>query len=294
MLTRTRTATLIGYLSVLIWSCDALVTTYLKTIPALQTVSLLFAISTLILLTVVVFRSSLSMLIMHALDYRRDIMVATLCLFGTHFFYIQAFKYAKPIFADLINYLWPVYLFLLMTAFTARRATRNEWIGLVLATCGVILLFCPADLREFFHLLEDIRGYVYAFLAGLSWALYNLYFSDESRHLGYHELTITFAALTVLAFSTHMMFDPTMQPTHTQFALISLLSICSVTLGYFLWNHGIQHGDPQVLSILSYQTPILSVVWLVFMGQASFSRNNIAATILITIGTYFCMKETSD
>lgn len=132
----------------------------------MQVLSMLFVISACLMAVIHGYRFLFTE---HALTriQIQSCLVATLCLLGTHFFYIEAFKYADPLFADLVTYLWPVYLFLMMSITQARSVQRREWMGLLIATVGICVLFWPSTHTPNMNQPQQYLGILAAFGAGL-------------------------------------------------------------------------------------------------------------------------------
>ena len=74
-------------------------------------------------------------------------------------------------------------------------------------------------------------------------------------------------------------------PTFNQWLQLFVMGITTQGLAYFCWDIGAKHGNIQLLSILSYGNPILSVSFLACFGLAAMSvKLAISALMVSTAG----------
>jgi len=65
---------------------------------------------------------------------------------------------------------------------------------------------------------------------------------------------------------------------------IAGLGMGPVGLAFYVWDHGVKHGDIQVLGACSYLAPLLSTLALIMAGFADWSGTIIVACLMITCG----------
>ena len=129
-----RSATLIGFTAVLMWSLLAMLTAASGRVPPFQLTAMAFAISGLLGLVWIVATGRMGELVLPA----RAWLLGVGGLFGFHFFYFTALRAAPPVEASLVAYLWP----LLIVVFSALLpGERLRWYHLAGALLGLVGTF---------------------------------------------------------------------------------------------------------------------------------------------------------
>ncbi len=204
----------------------------------------------------------------------------TLGYFGYHFFLFYAFRYALAVEANLINYLWPLLLVLLTPLFFPdKKLGIHHVLGGVLAVIGcVVLVSGSASYRP-----DDMKGYLLAFAAAWTWPLYSL---------GKKKLPPTpLAAIGgfcfgagVLCFLVHFSIEPLVNIQPRDGLLLLLMGLGPFGIAFYTWDKALAEGDPRLIGALTYLTPILSTMGLVFFGGEPFGTRTLVAMALIIGG----------
>ena len=258
-----RTATLVGFGAVALWSLLALFTAATGTVPPFQLAAMTFAIGGAV--------GALSWLARPAglRALRQPPVVWALGvsgLFGYHALYFAALRLAPPAEAGLINYLWPLLIVLFSALLPGERVKAAHVLGALLGFAGVVVLIggrADLDLRAEYGL-----GYLCAFVAAFVWSGYSVL----SRRFG----SVPTDAVAGFCFATsalsvvcHLAFEGTLWPADAMqwFALIAL-GIGPVGIAFYLWDIGVKRGDIRLLGVGSYAAPVLSTLFLVLGGYA--------------------------
>ena len=70
-------------------------------------------------------------------------------------------------------------------------------------------------------------------------------------------------ATAVLSLICHVAFEETVLPsTPMEWSMVALLGAFPVGLAFFVWDHGVKHGDIQLIGTAAYATPVLSTLLL--------------------------------
>ena len=124
---------------------------------------------------------------------RRDLPWAAIMgltgIVGYHFFFFSSLRYTEVANTAIINALSPVVTGLLAAAFIRERLTAANYLGVVLATLGVLLLISDGDpvrllAREF------NRGDLLMLASVLCWAAYALIVKSLSARYSGYTLTL--------------------------------------------------------------------------------------------------------
>lgn len=208
-------------------------------------------------------------------------VIGLLGVFGNDIFFVAAFKYGPPAQIDLINYLWPVFVVMFAGFLPRERFLWRHLFAALIGLMGIALLISNGQGLSGFN-PKYITGYWLAFLDAIVWAIYTL----AARH--YNKAPIEMIGLycglgALLAAGLHLVFEPTVMPTHNQWAVLFIMGLTSQGFAYFLWDYGVKHGNFRLLSVLSYGNPIISIALLVFFKQSNLSVNLVLATLLVSL-----------
>lgn len=201
--------------------------------------------------------------------------------FGYHFFLFYSFRFAPAVEANLINYMWPVIMVLLTPVFF--KGTPLKWyhiVGAVLAVTGcVFLVFGHGGELD----VANLKGYLLAFGAALSWPLYSL---GKKRMPPTSVWAIGGFCLgaSILSFLTHIWLEPRVVLQFHDAWKLFLMGVGPFGVAFYCWDLALSRGDARVMGALSYLTPVLSTLGLVIFAGFELSDVAIKAMVLIIGG----------
>ncbi|UOK69288.1 aromatic amino acid exporter YddG [Ancylobacter polymorphus] len=275
-----RTATLIGFSAILLWSTLALTTSSTGAVPPFLLTALTFAIGGAVGLVTAVARGV-------GLGVLRQPWPVWLHgvggLFGYHFFYFSALKLAPPAEAGLIAYLWPL-LIVLMSAFLPGEGLRPAHIiGALMGLAGTVVLL-GARAGGFGFAPEYVPGYLAAALCAVIWSVYSV---ASRRFASVPTEVVAGFCLATAALSAlcHVLFEPSVWPAGAgEWLAVVALGIGPVGIAFYTWDIGMKRGDIRLLGVMSYAAPVLSTLLLVLAGFAALSWSLGLACALIVGG----------
>ncbi|MFT7680816.1 MAG: drug/metabolite transporter (DMT)-like permease [Moritella dasanensis] len=279
-------ATLYGFMAIGLWGTLALLGTITANIPAFQLLSLCFSISAVI---IVIKRIAIkkSVFTKPSLTLTQWLL-GIIGLFGFHFCYFMALKFAPVIEVSLIVYLWPL---LLATLVANKQSRFRALIGGSLGFIGIAFIIVGnGDLT----LNSEYRiGYLLAAICAIIWGCYSWFLSTSDNEV--EDIAWLSAAVALLALIAHWQFET----SHWNFSLsewggILLLGLGPVGGAFYLWDIALKKGNQQLLASLSFSTPLISSVILAIAGFNAWSINIIVALGLVLAGAVIAnMKEKS-
>jgi len=280
------TATLVGFVAILLWSLLALFTASSGNVPPFQLAAMTFAIGT----SIGVVRWILNPSVISALKQPLAVWaLGVIGLFGYHFAYFTALRNAPPVDASLIAYLWPLFIVLFSALLPGEKLRLHHIIGTILGLFGAVLIVTKGVFVNFQS--EYLYGYIMAFACALIWSSYSLL----SRRFAYVSTDIVTGFCLVTAFLSmlaHLMLEQTVWPANiSQWLAIVGLGLGPVVLAFYTWDYGVKHGDIQVLGAASYIAPLLSTLILIVAGFAELTTIVVVACILITLGSIVAAKD---
>lgn len=277
------TATLVGFVAVLLWSLLAFLTAASGTMPAFQLTAVTFAIG------------GVSLLVIRPGSLRamrqppRVWLLGVGGLFGYHFAYFFALRSAPPVEAGLINYLWPLLIVVFSAFLPGERLKWQHLLGCALALAGAVLVVTRGQ-----GLTLDaqyIPGYFAALCAALIWSSYSV-LSRRFASVPSEAITGFCLATAVLAMVCHLLLEPTVWPDSPwQWAAVLGLGLGPVGLAFYVWDIGVKQGDIQVLGAASYSAPLLSTLILILTGYAAYTHLVLVACLLITLGAVVAARD---
>jgi drug/metabolite transporter (DMT)-like permease len=172
--------------------------------------------------------------------------------------------------ANIINYLWPLWVLILSVPLLKEPLTWNKVLGMLVSFAGVYLLVSGGSWIRF--RAENLPAYASAAAGAFFWGL----FSVLSKRQGQHEpLTalflylgasfVCFAILAlILAGAGAIQLVP---PSGRAWLMVAAVGAGANGLGALFWVLALRYSDTALASTLVYLTPFLALVYLaVFRG----------------------------
>jgi drug/metabolite transporter (DMT)-like permease len=278
-------ATLIGFSAVAMWALLALFTAASGDVPPFQLAALSFAIATAV---------GLAWQTISPPPVRRQVPLKVWAfgvagLFGYHFLYFTALRNAPAVEASLIAYLWPLLIVLGSAAMPGERLRWHHVAGALMGLVGTALLVTKDG--SFALEARYAPGYAAALGCALVWSTYSL----GSRRLPDVPTTAVTgfcAGSAVLAALCHLLMEETVWPASSlEWLAVLGLGLMPVGAAFYAWDHGIKHGNIQVLGASSYAAPLLSTLVLVAAGLAEPTFEVAAACLMITGGAALAARS---
>lgn len=261
------------------WALLALLTARSGAMPPFQLAAMTFAIATLVGLIAMKARGT-GMAV-----FRQPPAVWILGvggLFGYHALYFAALRNAPAAEASLIAYLWPLFIVLGSAMLPGERLRWFHAAGALLGLTGAALIVTGGGAIAFSP--DYVFGYALAGLCALTWSSYSL-LSRRFGKVPSDVVTAFCAATAVLSLVAHLIFEATVWPqTPGEWLAVLLLGLLPVGGAFYVWDHGVKHGDIQLIGASSYAAPLLSTLILVAAGETAMTGAIVAAAVLITLG----------
>lgn len=280
------TSTLIGTIAILLWSFLALFTAASGEIPPFQLNAMAFAVGTLVgMAKWIKDPASIKKLRQPPLAWALGVAG----LFGYHFFYFTALRNAPTIEASLIAYLWPLLIVVFSAFLPGERLKWQHLVGSILGLSGAVLIVTGG--QGFTFNTDFTYGYLMALLSALTWSTYSV-LSRRFAKVPTDTVTGFCAATAILSLGGHLIWETTIWPQDmTQWIAVIGVGLGPLGLAFYVWDHGVKHGDIQVIGAASYATPLLSTFLLISFGVAQFNFAIGASSLLITLGAIIAAKD---
>lgn len=201
-------------------------------------------------------------------------------LFGFHFLLFIALRYAPPVEANLVNYLWPLFMVVLAPLFLRGVTLRAVHVAAaLLGFAGAAIAILGAGTNAAGGGWS--WGYLPALGSAFIWASYSLL---TQRVAPFPTAAIGLFGLVSGVFSLlcHWALEPAVALSGRDAVLIALMGLGPLGAAFFLWDKALKLGDARQIGILSYLTPLGSTALLMLVsGRVLTWSIGLAAAMII-------------
>jgi drug/metabolite transporter (DMT)-like permease len=199
-------------------------------------------------------------------------------LFGFHFLLFLALRFAPPVEANLVNYLWPLLIVILTPVLLPGwpLTPRHVVAALVgLAGAAIAIGVAPVTMTP-----RAALGFALAGGSATVWACYSLL---VRRVPPFSSWAIGGFALAsgVLSLACHALFEPRVPLAGGDLVKLAALGLGPMGAAFYLWDIAMKRGDPRVVGVLAYATPVLSTALLLIVTGRALTASIALAAILI-------------
>ena len=210
-------------------------------------------------------------------------------LFGFHFLLFIALRNAPPVEANLVNYLWPLFMVVLAPVLLKGVTLRPlHVVAALLGFTGAAIAILGARNGSATTGATAYWGFVPALGSAFIWASYSLW---TQRVPAFSTAAIGLFGLVsgLLALVCHALLEPSVALSSRDWLLIALCGLGPLGAAFYLWDMALKRGDARQIGILSYITPLASTgLLLVLTGRPLSWTIALAALMIISaavIGT---------
>jgi drug/metabolite transporter (DMT)-like permease len=202
-------------------------------------------------------------------------------LFGFHFLLFIALRIAPPVEANLVNYLWPLFIVVLAPLFLPGVTLRaGHVVGGLLGFAGAAIAILGAGGTSG---AGWSWGYLPALGSAFIWASYSLL---TKRVAAFPTAAIGLFGLIsgLLSLLCHLVFETTPQVSGSDWLLLAVMGLGPLGAAFFLWDRALKLGDARQIGVLSYITPLASTALLLLVTGRGLSWSIALAAVLIVGG----------
>ena len=207
----------------------------------------------------------------------RTLALGVYGLFGFHFLLFIALRYAPPVQANLVNYLWPLGMVVLAPLFLpGMKLHWRQVLAALLGFAGAALAIVGGQSVEG----GLAWGYVPALASAFVWASYSLL---TQRVPPFATSAIGLFALVsgVLSLVCHALLEPAAQVSEQDWPWLVLMGLGPLGAAFYLWDAALKRGNAQQIGLLSFLTPLLSTLLLLWHRAEPVSMSVTLAAVMI-------------
>jgi drug/metabolite transporter (DMT)-like permease len=201
-------------------------------------------------------------------------------LFGFHFLLFIALRHAPAVEANLVNYLWPLFMVVLAPLFLKGMQLRGKHVAAaLLGFAGAAIAILGAREGN-----AGGTGWAWGYLPALGsafiWASYSLL---TQRVAAFPTAAIGLFGLVsgVLSLLCHWALEPAVALSARDWALLAVMGLGPLGAAFFLWDKALKLGDARQIGILSYLTPLCSTALLMLVSGRALSGSITLAAVMI-------------
>ena len=198
-------------------------------------------------------------------------------LFGFHFLLFIALRHAPPVQANLVNYLWPLGIVLMAPLFLPGMRLHGLHIAAAfLGFAGAALAIVGGrDLQGGFA-----WGYIPALASAFIWASYSLL---TRRVPAFPSAAIGLFGLVsgLLSLLCHALLETPVDLSAHDWALLAAMGLGPLGGAFYLWDAALKRGDARQIGVLSFLTPLLSTLALLWLRGEWPSASVVLAAVMI-------------
>jgi drug/metabolite transporter (DMT)-like permease len=199
-------------------------------------------------------------------------------LFGFHFLLFIALRHAPAVEANLVNYLWPLFIVALSPLFLPSIRLRSVHVAAALLGFAGAVIAIVGGAGGVSG--RWAWGYVPALGSAFIWASYSLM---TRRVQAFPTTAIGLFGLVsgALSLMCHAALEPAVALSVRDISLIALMGLGPLGAAFFLWDKALKLGDARQIGILSYITPLASTAGLLLVTGRPLHWSIAVATALI-------------
>jgi drug/metabolite transporter (DMT)-like permease len=219
--------------------------------------------------------------LLHVRQWRvpaRTLLLGIGGLFGFHFLLFLALRFAPAVEANLVNYLWPLLIVVLTpVVLPGWCLTRRHAVAAMLGFAGAALAIgvAPSTLTP-----QAVLGFSLAAGSATMWACYSL-LCRRARPFSSWAIGGFAMASGSLALLCHVLFEAPAAWRDGDALKLVVLGLGPMGAAFYLWDIAMKRGDPRVIGVLAYATPLLSTGLLLVVTGQPLTLALAVATLLI-------------
>jgi drug/metabolite transporter (DMT)-like permease len=201
-------------------------------------------------------------------------------LFGFHFLLFIALRHAPPVEANLVNYLWPLFMVVLAPLFLAGVKLRAlHVLAALLGFGGAAIAILGAG-----NGAAGSGGWSWGFVPALAsafiWASYSL-LTQRVKPFPTAAIGLFGGVSGLLSLLCHWALEPQAVLSGRDWLLLAVMGLGPLGAAFFLWDKALKLGDARQIGILSYLTPLGSTALLMMVSGRALSWSIGLAAVMI-------------
>ncbi|WP_291492902.1 DMT family transporter [Desulfurella sp.] len=238
----------------------------------LDNIQMLFyssVISTFVLFLFVIFQKKIKLLFSYKLeDYFYMALIGFIGIYFNYLMLYKAFSIADAAVVFILNYTWPVFLFIFSIFVFKEKLTIRKIFAILISFFGITVIITKGNIAKINF--GNIEGDFFAILAALSAATYSIIGKKKNFE---KTTSVFFYFLFVLFFITPTLFilSSFKIPDIKSLFWLFINGTFINGISFIFWFKALENLKTHIISNAIYLTPFLSLIYLnIFLGQKIF------------------------
>lgn len=214
---------------------------------------------------------------------KRTMIFVAAGLMGNNAFYLAAISRIGPAEANVVHYLWPVFLVALASIIHRKTPTLIQLMGISAGFAGVAIALAPKV-----GIGLDLNGVLLGVCGALTFAIYSVVRSLAPADGNVVGPSLGLASMIALVF--HVFLEQTYWPTGNQWFAIIVMGIGPFTLANILWDKATRTGSAATISSFAFLTPLVAISLLAIFGLGVITLATLIGAILAIIGAVMASR----
>ena len=215
---------------------------------------------------------------------KRTMLFVAIGLMGNNAFYLFAITRIGAAEANVVHYLWPVFLVGLASCVHRKIPTFIQFLGIAAGFTGVAVALAP---KIGFGL--DYVGVLLGICGALTFAIYSVV-----RSLAQVEGNVVGSSLGlagIAALVAHVLLEQLYLPTLNQWLVIAIMGIGPFTLANILWDKATRTGSAATISSLAFLTPLVALSLLAIFELGVITPYTVFGACLAIAGAVMASRS---
>lgn len=215
---------------------------------------------------------------------KRTMLFVAFGLMGNNAFYLFAITRIGAAEANVVHYLWPVFLVGFASCVHRKMPRFIQIVGITVGFTGVVIALAP---KIGFGL--DYIGVLLGICGALTFAIYSVV-----RSLAHVEGNVVGSSLGlagVAALVIHVSLEQLYLPTPGQWLAIAMMGIGPFTLANILWDKATRTGSAATISSLAFLTPLVAISLLAIFGLGVITQYAVVGACLAVVGAVMASRQ---
>ncbi|MEO0497579.1 MAG: DMT family transporter [Pseudomonadota bacterium] len=213
----------------------------------------------------------------------RTMVFVAVGLMGNNAFYLAAISRIGPAEANVVHYLWPVFLVALAAVVHRRAPSLFQTVGIACGFCGVAVALSPQMGTGL-----DLSGVLLGICGALTFAVYSVVRSLAKVETNVVGPSLALAGLGALC--AHAVFEPLYWPTNLQWFAVVLMGIGPFTVANIFWDKATREGSAATISSLAFLTPLVALSLLAVFGLGAVTSAAVVGASLAITGALLASR----
>jgi drug/metabolite transporter (DMT)-like permease len=205
------------------------------------------------------------------------LVFVALGLMGNNAFYLAAIARIGPAEANVVHYLWPVFLVALAALVHRKAPTFVQIIGIFCGFTGVAVALSPQMTTGL-----DVFGVSLGVCGALTFAIYSVVRSLAKIETNVVGPSLGLAGIGALA--AHFVLEPLYLPSVGQWLAIALMGIGPFTVANIFWDKATREGSAASISSMAFLTPLVALSLLSVFGLSTVTGAAVLGAFLAITG----------